>query len=88
MITEEQLIEIAVACGHPVRSCVDLSKSMLGKKGCFIYFTQSFRLDFENKMHQLGYLEEKIKSKERIIEAQAEHIRYLKEHIKELGGEV
>lgn len=88
MITEEQLIEIAVASGHPVRSCVDLSKSLLGRKDGFIYFTQSFRLDFENKMHQIGYLENKVESKERIIEAQTEHIRYLEEHIKELGGEV
>ena len=45
-------------------------------------------LDIQIVLELVKEQQNKIKSKEGIIEAQAEHIRYLEEHIKELGGEV
>ena len=45
-------------------------------------------LDIQIVLELVKEQQNKIKSKEGIIEAQAEHISYLEEHIKELGGEV
>ena len=42
---------------NPINNCVDLSKSMRGKRNGFVYFTENFRIDFENRMYELGRLE-------------------------------
>lgn len=41
---------------NPINNCVDLSKNMRGRRNGIFYFTESFRLDFENKMSELGRL--------------------------------
>lgn len=43
---------------NPINNCVDLSKNMIGKKSGFIYFTENFRIDFENKMANQARLQE------------------------------
>lgn len=43
---------------NPINNCVDLSKNMIGKRDGVFYFTQHFRIDFENKMHEIGRLKE------------------------------
>jgi hypothetical protein len=42
---------------NPINSCVDLSKNMIGKRNGIFYFTERFRIDFENKMSELNRLE-------------------------------
>ncbi len=42
---------------NPINSCVDLSKNMIGKRNGIFYFTERFRMDFENKMSKLNRLE-------------------------------
>lgn len=41
---------------NPIKNCIDLSKNMIGKRNGLIYFTESFRIDFENKMCDLERL--------------------------------
>lgn len=43
---------------NPINNCVDLSKNMIGKRTGFIYFTENFRIDFENKMDNQARLQE------------------------------
>lgn len=43
---------------NPINNCVDLSKNMIGKRSGFIYFTENFRIDFENKMANQARLQE------------------------------
>lgn len=43
---------------NPINNCVDLSKNMIGRRNGVFYFTQHFRIDFENKMHEIGRLKE------------------------------
>lgn len=43
---------------NPINNCVDLSKNMIGKRSGFIYFTENFRIDFENKMDNQARLQE------------------------------
>lgn len=43
---------------NPINHCVDLSKNMIGKRSGFIYFTENFRIDFENKMANQARLQE------------------------------
>lgn len=42
---------------EPVRSCVELSQKMRGKKNGIIYFTESFRIDYENRMYKISELQ-------------------------------
>lgn len=49
---------------NPINNCIDLSKSMRGKRNGFLYFTENFRIDFENRMHKLGELEQENKKLE------------------------
>lgn len=46
---------------NPINNCVDLSKNMIGKRSGFIYFTENFRIDFENKMANQARLQEENK---------------------------
>lgn len=39
---------------NPINSCADLSKNMRGKRNGVFYFTESFRVDFEKRMYELG----------------------------------
>lgn len=41
----------------PIRSCVELSRAMRGYREGFIFFTESFRIDFEKRMSRLARLE-------------------------------
>lgn len=43
---------------NPINNCVDLSKNMIGKRSGFIYFTENFIIDFENKMANQARLQE------------------------------
>lgn len=49
---------------NPINNCMDLSKSMRGKRNGIFYFTEKFRIDFENKMSELGRLKEENKKLE------------------------
>lgn len=54
---------------NPINSCKDLSKNMIGKKRGIFYFTELFRIDFENKMSDFERLkEEREQDKKRIKE--------------------
>lgn len=56
---------------RPIRNCVDLSKNMRGKRNGFIFFTESFRIDFENKMYELSKIKEELDKKDRVIQKMA-----------------
>lgn len=80
---------------NPINNCVDLSKNMIGKKSGFIYFTENFRIDFENKMANQARLQEENerlqKENEELMElkisASAEYqIHQLQEENKKLKG--
>ena len=49
---------------NPINNCVDLSESMRGKRNGFVYFTENFRIDFENRISKLGELEQENKKLE------------------------
>lgn len=54
---------------NPINSCIDLSKNMIGKKRGVFYFTERFRIDFENKMSDFERLKaEREQDKKRIKE--------------------
>lgn len=78
----------------PINSCKDLSKNMIGKKRGIFYFTELFRIDFENKMSDFERLkEERGQDKKRIKELEEENenkenkIWQLKETIQNLENE-
>ena len=53
----EQL-ELLKAKRNPIKSCADLSQSMRGRRYGILYFTEEFRIDFENKMCELNRIKE------------------------------
>ena len=59
---------------NPINSCIDLSKNMIGKKRGVFYFTERFRIDFENKMSDFERLKaEREQDKKRIKELEEEN---------------
>ncbi len=59
---------------NPIKNCIDLSKNMIGKRNGLIYFTESFRIDFENKMCDLERLKaEHEEDKKKIEELKEEN---------------
>ena len=61
---EEDFILFKKVKERPMRNCVDLSKNMRGKRNGFIFFTESFRIDFENKMYKLVKMQEELDKKD------------------------
>lgn len=62
---------------NPINSCIDLSKNMIGKKRGLFYFTERFRIDFENKMSDFERLKaEREQDKKRIKELEEENRIY------------
>lgn len=60
---------------NPINSCIDLSKNMIGKKRGVFYFTERFRIDFENKMSDFERLKaEREQDKNRLQELE-EHLK-------------
>lgn len=51
-------LELLKAKRNPINSCADLSRSMRGKRYGILYFTEEFRIDFENKMCELNRIKE------------------------------
>ena len=63
---------------NPINSCIDLSKNMIGKKRGVFYFTERFRIDFENKMSDFERLKaEREQDKKRIKELEEENRIYV-----------
>ena len=60
---------------NSINSCIDLSKNMIGKKRGVFYFTERFRIDFENKMSDF----ERLKAER---EQDKKKIKELEEHLK------
>ncbi len=59
---------------NPIKNCIDLSKNMIEKRNGLIYFTESFRIDFENKMCDLERLKaEHEEDKKKIEELKEEN---------------
>ena len=59
---------------NPIKNCIDLSKNMIGKRNGVFYFTEFFRIDFENKMSDLERLKaEREADKKRIKELEEEN---------------
>ena len=53
----------------PIKNCIDLTKGLRGKTSGIFYFTEDFRIDFENKMCDLERLKtEREQDKARIKE--------------------
>ena len=53
----------------PIKNCIDLTKGLRGKRSGIFYFTEDFRIDFENKMCDLERLKtEREQDKARIKE--------------------
>ena len=53
----------------PIKNCIDLTKGLRGKTSGIFYFTEDFRIDFENKMCDLERLKtEREQDKKRIKE--------------------
>lgn len=53
----------------PIKNCIDLIKGLRGKTSGIFYFTEDFRIDFENKMCDLERLKtEREQDKARIKE--------------------
>lgn len=61
----EKYIEMLEAKRNPINSCIDLSQKMIGKRNGIFYFTEGFRMEFENKMYELSRLREKNKELEK-----------------------
>ena len=62
---------------NSINSCIDLSKNMIGKKRGVFYFTERFRIDFENKMSDFERLKaEREQDKKRIKELEEENTIY------------
>lgn len=62
---------------NPINSCIDLSKNMIGKKRGVFYFTERFRIDFENKMSDFERLKaEREQDKKRIKELEEKNTIY------------
>lgn len=51
-------LELLKAKRNPIKSCADLSQSMRGRRYGILYFTEEFRIDFENKMCELNRIKE------------------------------
>lgn len=68
---------------NPINSCADLSKNMRGRKNGMLYFTENFRIDFENKMTELGKYQAKSKEDEAVIEEQNRMIDLIIDKFKE-----
>lgn len=63
---------------NSINSCIDLSKNMIGKKRGVFYFTERFRIDFENKMSDFERLKaEREQDKKRIKELEEENKIYI-----------
>ena len=70
---------------NPIKSCADLSKNMRGRKEGVFYFTELFRVEFENKMYNLERLKaEREQDKKRIKELKVEVYFYDYEDYEEL----
>ena len=54
----EEYVEHIKAKRNPINSCADLSRSMRGRRYGILYFTEEFRIDFENKMCELNRIKE------------------------------
>lgn len=66
MLLEDDFKLFQLVKRKPINNCIDLSKNMIGKREGVFYFTEKFRIDFENKMSNLARLEDenkKIKDK-------------------------
>lgn len=58
----------------PIKNCIDLTKGLRGKTSGIFYFTEAFRIDFENKMCDLERLKaERKQDKARIKELEEEN---------------
>ena len=71
----------------PINSCIDLSKNMIGKKRGVFYFTERFRIDFENKMSDFERLKaEREQDKKRIKELEEENLHWRGQYLIALDG--
>ena len=62
---------------NPINSCIDLSKNMIGKKRGVFYFTERFRIDFENKMSDFERLKaEREQDKKRIKQLEENNLHW------------
>ena len=58
----------------PIKNCIDLTKRLREKRSGIFYFTEAFRIDFENKMCDLERLKtEREQDKARIKELEDEN---------------
>lgn len=57
---EEDFILFKKVKEKPIRDCIDLSRNMIGRRNGIFYFTENFRIDFENRMSRLVELEREI----------------------------
>ena len=62
---------------NPVHNCVDLSKRMIGTRDGLVYYTQNFRIDFENKMASLAAKDSEINKLNNVIDKIKDITRWL-----------
>lgn len=65
----------------PIKNCIDLTKGLREKRSGIFYFTEDFRIDFENKMCDLERLKAERKQDQAMTKEQEEAIKYLEESI-------
>lgn len=63
---EEDFILFKKIKEQPIKKCEDLSENMIGKRSGFIYFTESFRIDFAKKMSKLEKFQEELEYQTKI----------------------
>ena len=80
---EEEFILFKKLKEKPVRDCLDLSRNMIGKRNGFVYFTESFRKDFENKMYKCAKMQEELDKKDEIINKAIERVEYIRQYFSE-----
>lgn len=67
-MSEEEYKLFQLIKQKPVNNCRDLTEYMRGKRYGIFYFTEMFRVDFENKMYSIAKLKEKIENQQEEIE--------------------
>lgn len=82
MLSEDTL-KLIQTRRNPVNSLRDLDKRLIGTREGFIFYTTSFRKDFDTKMSMLGRLEQENKKYKEVINKAINNIDLVIELIKQ-----
>lgn len=67
-MSEEELMKIIKLSREPVHDMRELSQKLVGTRKGMFFYTESFRLDFENMRYKLGNYENRLQRIKKIVD--------------------